>query len=439
MDSPPILIDKWQGDIPMSSPYHLHGLRIGGLTRLAQAGISPWILQNVVGGHASWVMTAYYVKPSFGFVTAHLTAHYVKVMQEAQQEFAHFLTEATIENVHRTALVKSERAVADLQAARAVKSTYLMATLDNGLCPNGQTRCDEGFAIIKWSARKDRTLRGMNLPVPILPTGNRDCARCEFFITGTPFMDGAAVRCNEISVALAESVARMRSFMQEIDQLENERLKASRNKERLQPSVAQSLQGFRAEYKTESDNMVELATSLDANLRKLDEIKALKHRLDDERNSGPALLAIKEQPEFSWGQIHRFEAIDELCRASRWFKSIRVESLQNERLAMILRIYARAREHPPLALLNEQEATAAIEALTELIRRRLSRQSVARLVEGYETFESLGLSEDVDSTIASLPMSGMESSDMLRVDGRGSFLPAPLLPSADSMQDGDGV
>ncbi|MGF6876863.1 VPA1269 family protein [Paraburkholderia sp. MM5477-R1] len=159
MDSPPILIDRWDGKVPMSSPYHVHGLRLGGLTRLAKVGVSPWILQNVVGGHANWVMTAFYIKPGFGFITAHLNERYIQAMQNSQKEFAQFLTEATIENVHRMALINNPRAEAGLLAVRAHKSAYLMATLENGICPNCQTLCDEGFEIIQWLDYKPKELQ----------------------------------------------------------------------------------------------------------------------------------------------------------------------------------------------------------------------------------------------------------------------------------------
>lgn len=427
MENPPVLIEKWNGRIPMSSPYHLHGLRLGGLTRLAKAGVSPWILQNIVAGHMNWVMTAYYVQPGFAFITAHLTEHYVEAMKNRQREFAQFLTDATIENIHRMALYKDQQAIIDLQSTRESKSSFMMSTLDNCICPNAQTRCDEGFAIIEWQDRKPSALRRKFGPVPILSTGKRDCARCVFTITGTPFLDGTAVRCNEISLELAASVTRQRSFMQEIDMLENKRIKASKNNEKLNVQDHQSLQSYRLEYKNESDNMVELATSLDANLRQLEDIKALNRRLAKDGDNRYALVFIDE-PQFKWGNIHRFEAIDELCRAARWFKSIHVEPLQNERLAMILEIYAREGKPPPLALLTRRESESAIEALTAVIRSRLDRQSVAALVEGYETFQSLGLLTEVDDTIASLTGNPSKDFEYRAVHKQIGPLPSHLRP-----------
>ncbi|WP_429554026.1 hypothetical protein [Paraburkholderia sp. MM5477-R1] len=201
-----------------------------------------------------------------------------------------------------------------------------------------------------------------------------------------------------------DSVSRQRDFIRQIDNLESERLQAIKKDQKLPPSQYQELQVFRSEYKSESDNMVELASSLDANLRRLEEIKALRRRLATDGQTGPALISTMDEPQFSWGLIHRFEAIDELCRAARWFKSVKVAPLQNERLAMLLKIFARENRQPPLALLDRDESDAAIEALTALIRRRLDRQSVGALAEGYETFESLGLTVDVDKTLERLPV-----------------------------------
>jgi hypothetical protein len=399
MDNPPKLIDNWDGKTPSSSQYHIYGLRIGGITRLAKTGVSPWILQNIVAGHMSWVMTAGYIDLNFGFITAHLTEHYVKAMQTAQGEFAHFLTEATVENVHKRALFNGERALNDLLSTRKGKSSHLMATLDIGMCPNCQTRCDEGYSVIQWLGEKPKEFRNTFGPVPLLPTGRRDCGRCDFLIPGTPFMDGTAVRCNEISVYLSESTDRQRDLLRSIDSLEAQRVKASRSGQKLSPSDAQALQSRRLEYKQESDNMVELAISLDANLKRLQEIMALACRLRDEGGSEIALVVNNQPPEFKWELIHRFEAVDELCRAAEWFKSVKVEPLRNERIVSILKIFAREGMTPPFALLDEASSNDGIDALTALVRRRLNRQSVAALVDGHETFHSLGLLEDVEQSL----------------------------------------
>ncbi|MFM0174118.1 VPA1269 family protein [Paraburkholderia sediminicola] len=417
--NPPILIDSWTGKVPTSSAYHPHGLRLGGITRLAVAGVHPWILQNIVAGHASWVMTFYYIEPGFGFINEHLTAAYVQSLKNAQHEFAQFLTQTTIENVHTAALRHSDDALQDLRTARDSKSAYVMGILDHCICPNGQTRCDEGMQIIQMMDRRPNELRNAFGPVPNTVGGGRDCARCRFCVTGTPFLVPMAIKCSEISVAIGSSVERQRSFMNAIDALESARMKGQRAGNAFSVKDSQMLQSLRLEYKTESDVLIDLVLSLDANVKYLQEIRAANRECASSTTQFPILIT-PEEPQFRWELIHRFEAIDDLCKVAKWFKSVRVEPLANERLVSIMKIYAREGLVPPLALLDENEGTRAIEALTDFLRRRLDRQAVAALVDGTETFESLGIAKDIGATLMNLqPFDFADSQRDVQADARG--------------------
>ncbi|REG59674.1 putative integrase [Paraburkholderia sp. BL6669N2] len=397
---PPRLIDSWKDGVPMSSQYHVHGLRVGGLTRLAKAGVHPWILQTIVAAHSGWVMTFYYVKPGFAFVSQCLADAYVKALKDEQLEFAQFLTESTIENVHRAALHRHDDALRDLNTARHVKSACVMATLDNGVCPNGQTRCDEGQKIEEIVGRSPRESREAFGPVPNTVGGVRDCGRCRFFITGTPFLIPTALKCTEISVALGETVDHQREQMRAIDDLEKKRVTLERSGQSLPVRESHNLQSLRAEYKTQSDVLVDLALSLDANVKYFQEIRAAM-KLNASSDSPQPVLLTQEVPEFKWGLIHRFEAIDELCKSAKWFKSIRVNSLANERLVTILKVYSREGKEIPNALFDASESNQALNTLTDFLRHRLGRQTLASLIEGRETFESLGIAEEVTDLMSS--------------------------------------
>lgn len=402
-ENPPELIYSWNYETPTASAYTLHGLRHAGLTRMAEAGVHPWILKNIVAGHADYVMTLYYIKPKPTHISAHLTEKYEEAMRNKQDEFLHFLASKTLEEVHRLAIAGSNDAFTSLQQLKASvrNPAAAMSKLDHGVCPNGRTRCHEGARL---DAKKAVNKRGSKLSTAPTPTimGVPDCTRCRFWITGTPFVEGLRIKTNEVSFACHKAAVRHRDMIKDLNNLEAERYRLEKSGLTLSSSLQRKLMMLRQEVKTEGEIVSELGISLDNHGKKWEEVRALLRIQAKSNDSNKAYLLYEEEPQFEWGLVPRFEAIDELAHSAKWFTSVRTEDINRERRENVVQMLVRQNKPPAIAIMSHQEADAAINACTARLYSQLNKQAVNRLFSGQETFESLGITTDPDSVMAQL-------------------------------------
>ena len=398
--NPPELISTWDGNQPMSSPYTPHGLRHSGLTRLAHAGVHPWILKNIVAGHADYIMTLYYIKPNPAHVSAHLNEKYMLALQTKQEEFRQFLASRTISEVHKHAVARGSEAFTALEAIRRSvgNSAGVMSLMVHGVCPNGCTRCDEGVKLTEHVKSKLRYMDRLAIPVPNVD-GVPDCTQCRFFITGTPFVDGLRIKTNEVSVAATDCAQRYQKMLIEIGTLESElvSLEDPRSMDRVRKLRLDTL---KQQVATESEAMTVFAASLHSHGEMFQKVRALlKAQADAGEGNVPALL-FTEEPQFEWKLLPRFEAIDELVHAAKWYPSIRAENLARERQLEVTKMLVRQGASPVFAVLTDDEALMAINAMTAYLYLKLDKASVRKLFAGHETFESLGLVDGVEETLS---------------------------------------
>lgn len=397
----PALISSWIGNSPQSSPYTLHGLRHGGLTRLAMAGVEPWILQTIVADHGSILQTIYYIKPNAAHVSDTLNEAYADAMRGKQKDFQQFLTTRTVEEVHRNS-VGGLDAVPSLEKSRRDidgKRVGQISHMDCGFCPNGRTRCDEGGRIVDRTEFKRKEIQKTYGPVPLTVGNAPDCIRCRFFITGTPFMEGLRLKVNEVSVRTHECAKRYHEMRQVIDQQEVSYAQERRAGGLANPSTERNIHIVRQELKAEGDVMGELIESLNAHVQMWQKVRQLARRQIVEKADGVPALLFEEVPDFKWGAVPRLEVVDELCYAAKWFPSIRTDGLRRERREMIMKLLVRNRRLPALALMSEEEADLAAGTIVAGLYRRWGRSAVQKLFEDQETFEGLGIGGEVDELI----------------------------------------
>ena len=398
----PSLISSWIGPSAQSSPYTLHGLRHGGLTRLAMAGVHPWILQNILGGHAAWLMTLYYIKPNATHISEAITAGYVSAMRTRQQDMKQFLTTRTLEEAHKVVVASDEalRYVDLLNKTGLPNRAGHLSSLDHGICPNGRTLCKEGRLITDDTERRPRELRRAYGPVPTILSGAPDCTQCIYFITGTPYMEGLRLKTNEVSLAADNSSRRHRSLRQDVDAREVSRSEAARDATDWDIRDEHALQVARQELKTESEVLADLGISVFAHAQKWQRVRALARiQAESGKQTVPALL-YEQEPVFEWQLQPRHEAVDDICRAATWFPSLRVAELSRERRETMLRLMVRNKRPPALALMTEEEANVATSAATTLLYTRFGQSATRKLFEGQTTFEELGITDDVDGVMA---------------------------------------
>lgn len=186
-DEVSLIVDhRTRGGAPSSAIFSLHGLRVSGISAFAEAGVPAPIIAEFIAGHLTVLMTLYYQK--YGPATVS------RMLDEAEQRRfrASTLRELgnpkSVDDVRRAFVAENGNA---LQLAADTSSSIWAFKLD-GICPNGQTRCNEGGALGK---------NGGYLPVP---GGARNCALCRFWMTGPAFAAGQVISINALLYSLRE-------------------------------------------------------------------------------------------------------------------------------------------------------------------------------------------------------------------------------------------
>ena len=170
-------VDDYGG--PKGSAYSLHGLRVAGISALAEAGVPTPIIAEFVAGHATVLMTLYYQK--FGPATV------TRLLNEAIEAEANKSHELWVAALPSTREASFGRYAGHVSAAEQFPSGVrgLWSIKLDGACPNGQQRCHEGSPA------------GKNT-FGAVPGGSQNCPLCRFWVTGPTFLAGQVIAINNL-------------------------------------------------------------------------------------------------------------------------------------------------------------------------------------------------------------------------------------------------
>jgi hypothetical protein len=392
------IIDSWReepsGPVPATSIFDLHALRVTGLTAFAKAGVPIEILSKLVAGHASILMTLYYARMDIGHVSDVLSNAKVRIDDQAQVEMASFIKALSVNELSlRTAF----NSVQGLETAKKTQPA-IWQWMDHGICPNGRTRCHEGGEPVV--DQRDRKHYG---PVR---GGVGNCALCRFFVTGHQFLPGLVAKLNEASFGAAEWSKAWRSRTQIEQRLRGERIAAEDAGDTPRPE--QDAELVRAASAAE-DAMRELdvcAETMHAYHNLVEQAVAIARREgtvgDGTTPAGPALIV--NAPEgagigIDYVEVPEFELVDEICRTARFYHSINWSTANLRRKEIFNRMLMRNGLEPVYVGLSDEVSKASLDAASDLLRRRMSRDKIGQLMSGEARLKELGLLEETVSLI----------------------------------------
>ncbi|TXM93890.1 VPA1269 family protein [Methylobacterium sp. WL116] len=429
------IIDSWRdepsGSVPATSIFDLHSLRVTGLTAFAKAGVPIAVLSKLVAGHASILMTLYYARLDIGYVSEVLTDAQVKLDGQAQTEMASFIKALSVTELSLRTVCNS---VQGLESAKRTQPA-IWQWMDHGICPNGRTRCHEGGEAVV--DQKDRKFHG---PVR---GGAGNCALCRFFVTGHQFLPGLVAKLNETSFEATERSRTWRSRNQAEQGLRAARIAAEDAGEAQRPQ--QDAELIRASSAAE-DAMHELdvcAETMHAYHNLVEQAVAIARRevpaTDDAAGSKETALIVNA-PEGSsididYVEVPEFELVDEICRTSRFYRSINWTTANLRRKEIFNRMLMRNGLEPVYVGLSDEISKIALDAASDLLRRRMSRGKLNRLMSGETRLKELGLLEETVSLIEQ--QIGRPVHRVLMIEASGEptakwplLIPAPALVEA---------
>jgi hypothetical protein len=134
-------------------------------------------------------------------------------------------------------------------------------------------------------------------------------------------------------------------------------------------------------------------------------------------------------------EVPEFELVDEICRTSRFYRSINWTTANLRRKEIFNRMLMRNGLEPVYVGLSDEISKIALDAASDLLRRRMSRGKLNRLMSGETRLKELGLLEETVSLIEQ--QIGRPVHRVLMIEASGEptakwplLIPAPALVEA---------
>lgn len=390
-DSPiTIITSRDSAGAPRKAIFTMHGMRSSTLTALHLAGVPIGILSKLVAGHATILMTLRYTKFEPAHVSEVLNDARSKVQVNARGEFANFLKNAQVADVMRMTARLSDDGV------HQVKSTYdepsLWSRMDIGICPNGGTLCKIGGDLLQKRKEKSGHDKSSYKEVP---GGHRNCVRCRFFVTGLPFLLPLSARATAILARIDGMTKRIAGLGKEVEEAKHERFSVGNC---VPDTLRQKILILEETYYSEIELRDQAFADAHATMVLIEKIRAIATSGDAATGSKlPMLVGADGVPQVSFRESTRFELVDAVVQASRWFPSINSAELEAERDEFLNQVLYRNGYVPiTLSPLTEQERRKAADALAELLLVEIGALETQNVIEGRKTLADLGLQERLE-------------------------------------------
>ncbi len=196
-----------------SSIYTPHSLRVSLITAFIADGEAPIHLISKLVGHASLVMTIYYIKMGGEQIR--------RAMDETEKRAAQLAAERQAEAIRTQGLrpVRDQLIVTDGNRSLIESDVPNSACVvfDCGICPMSAASCHIGGEFVE-----EGKVQNFYRPVEAGYLGQKNCTRCRFFITGVPFLGGLVALANELSLEIFTESGRFQKYAEEVDRLEQE-------------------------------------------------------------------------------------------------------------------------------------------------------------------------------------------------------------------------
>jgi hypothetical protein len=398
--SPILFIDKRHSKSgePLRAVYDLHTLRVSLITALAtEGGVPIPILSKCIAGHASILMTLYYIKLGVPQITETLAEAQKKIGLEEQRNFVRFLQSAEHKSLASLVASNDASGVAALHENRP--GSWVVG--DKGICPVGGALCDKGGPKLTSNPQ-------LSDYAPT-PGGSRNCVRCRFFVTGPAFLGGLVAHFNAIGVKLLAAAERFRAREAVIRRLEDE--VATTDRQTRRSTLMADLHAAQDHHQRDMLEVDDLAHNLHAVYRLTERCRAIVVAGQAQRPDGKLnLVLVGGQADFEAAieMTTDFELMNAVCQAARVYPGDDA-TLANLRRARILdAMLARNGCRPVFSTLSEEEALAVGNEFVNLLIRRLGHVDAVALVEGKRMMDAAGIAQDLEKLLGRQPAEPLE-------------------------------
>ncbi|WP_200895968.1 VPA1269 family protein, partial [Chromobacterium vaccinii] len=386
----PILFIEKRGPtgLPLAPVFDLHSLRVSILTALSvEGGLPLSILSKCVAGHASILMTLYYLKQGPAYISQQMAEAQARMMEREQENYLRFLQDCNV------AAAESVVAFNDRVGLRALQEHSAGGWIigDLGICPVGGAMCHTGGPKLTGE-------NGRNDFQPT-PGGPRNCVRCRYFLTGPAFLAGLVAHFNSIGMDVLDCSERLRKMQADISEIEDNLFSREAN----DSSEYRRLDALYQRREQAMNRLDEVAHNWHATFAMVERSKALLavQRPTGTTSGGIRLLASEDLGEITsaLGQCTPFDLYNTICQHATVYPAANIPVASLRRGWLLDAMLARNDRRPVFAALTEGEAIAVGNELVNFLYARLGVVESNRLVDGTRMLAAAGLADDVDSLL----------------------------------------
>lgn len=375
-----IILSRNQSGGPSVAQFQMHGLRVSGLTAFAEAGVPIEILSKLVAGHASILMTIYYIKYNAAHVTEVLTEARQRVEAIAAKDFGRHLKEKSIEEAMRIAVANEKYTLEGVSKGRIGTDQFFDTGI--GVCPYNATRCHDGVALSG----------GRTAPVP---GGSKNCLHCRHFITGEPWLMALALNQQKMAGKVTDASQKIEQLEGKLEEADGERARIIKEfgLGAVPPKLSRLIAETELEIERSSQDLDKLLNTMHRGHVIIEMIKAIQK--ENPAHSVPALVgdASAETGEFREGT--RFELIDTVLQGSRIYPILHDDHFEKERRGYIDAIMYHNGLTPLSVMdLTEEQKIKAADAASKWLMTKIGAQETQLLISGAQTLTQLGYSPE---------------------------------------------
>eukprot|EP00913_Durusdinium_trenchii_P026859 g25194.t1 len=369
--------------------YGMHGLRVRGITNLHRSGMPLEVISKFVAGHATLMMTSYYVK---------FTPTEIQTMLENAAENSAKARDL-IDSFKTIDLHEARRRAVSLDpaaisAAVASTSKLELCNVDFGFCPWDATRCHDGGPILREDSQNPS--KAVYGPVP---GGRNNCIMCRHFVSGPPFLvqlHGLGTKLCERREHLAHEEARINASVADLEAAYRDKSLNTGHFRNKLDVLQQQMIAVKDDQEITENSIFNVEVLCNAAARLMDS--------DHQSGDGFSLVANSRESIIEYLELTPFERNAWLVAASRVYPVLsepRVEESRNRFLELVL--FNSAMVLPRLiSSITPKQAEQAMDLYAQLILTRTSHAQLRLLGSGEISLRDLGLEAEMRELLTSV-------------------------------------
>lgn len=373
---------------PMVPAFDLHSLRVSILTALSvEGGVPLAILSKCVAGHATILMTLYYLKPGASYISQKLAEAQERILSREKENYLRFLQDCNLKQAE--SVVASNNQIGLHALAKNSPTAWLVGDL--GICPVGGSMCATGGP--KVTGENNRH------DYQATPGGPRNCIRCRFFISGPAFLGGLVAHFNSIGIEIMDAGTRLRQMEHSIIELEN-KMAENNEVDRNESRKLDALYGRRESALTELDDV---SHNWHATYSMIERAKALitTEPLAQGVGSTVRLLAGGDITDISTAleKATEFELFNNVCQHATVYPAPTVPYATLRRGRLLDAMLTRNERPPVFATLTDDQALAVGNELVNFLYARLGSVESQRVLDGTRMLQATGMLDEIDTML----------------------------------------